>query len=70
MSRTRSRFALPICACLAGLLAIGALASCGSSDDSDDAQKLSFTAESKGKAVTFTAPESAELSDMAGDADR
>jgi hypothetical protein len=59
MSRTRSRFVFHSCACLIALLAIGALASCGGSD-SDDAQKLSFTAESKGKSVTFTVPESAE----------
>lgn len=59
MSRTRSRFVLRSCACLVALLAIAALASCGDSE-SDDAQKLSFTAESKGKSVTIAAPEKAE----------
>lgn len=45
------------CACLVALIATVALASCG---DSDDPQELSFAAESRGKAVTVTAPESAE----------
>jgi hypothetical protein len=54
-----SRFALSLCACLAALLAVGALASCGGSSD-DDAQELSFEAQSKGKAVTISAPDKAE----------
>jgi hypothetical protein len=49
---------LRICACLTALIAAIALVACGGSDD--DAQKLSYTIESKGKTATITAPEKAE----------
>lgn len=58
MSSTRSGFVLRSCACLTALVAATALAACGGSDD--DAQKLSYTVESKGKSVSITAPEKAE----------
>jgi len=57
VSSTRHRFVLRSCACLIALVAALALVACG---DSDDSQELSFTVESKGKATTVTAPESAE----------
>jgi phage tail sheath gpL-like len=57
VSSTRHRFVLRGSACLVALVAAMALAACG---DSEDSQELSFTAESKGKAVVLTAPESAE----------
>jgi hypothetical protein len=44
--------------CLIALFAAMALVACGS--ESDDAQELSFEVQSKGKAVTIAAPESAE----------
>lgn len=57
MSSTRHRFVLRSCACLIALVTAMALVACG---DSEDSQELSFTVESKGKAATVTAPESAE----------
>lgn len=54
----RPRFALRSFACLIALLTTTALASCGGGGD--DPQELTFTVESKGKAATVTAPESAE----------
>jgi hypothetical protein len=59
MSHAGSRFVLRSCACLIAAIAMFGLAACGSSD-SDDAQKLTYTVASKGKAVTIEAPESAE----------
>lgn len=47
------------CVCLLALFAATALVACGGDSD-DDAQKLSFEAQSKGKAVTLSAPKSAE----------
>jgi hypothetical protein len=58
VSSTRSGFALRSFACLTALFAAMAFAACGS--DSEDAQELSFEVQSKGKAVTIAAPESAE----------
>ena len=58
MSSTRSGFVLRSCACLTALVVAMALVACGDSDD--DAQKLSYTVESKGKSATITAPEKAE----------
>lgn len=57
MSSTRP-FLLRSCVCLIALFAAMALAACGS--ESDDAQELSFTVETKGKSATVTAPGSAE----------
>jgi hypothetical protein len=57
VSSTRPGFVLRSCACLIALIAALALVACG---DSEDSQELSFTVESKGKATTVTAPESAE----------
>jgi hypothetical protein len=57
VSSTRPGFVLRSCACLVALIAALALVACGESEDS---QELSFTVESKGKATTVTAPESAE----------
>jgi hypothetical protein len=57
VSSTRHRFVLRSCVCAFALIAALALAACG---DSEDAQELSFTVESKGKTSTVTAPESAE----------
>jgi hypothetical protein len=59
MNHASSRFVLRSCACLIAAIAMFGLAACGSSD-SDDAQKLTYTVASKGKAVTIEAPESAE----------
>jgi len=59
VSSTRPGFVFRICACLTALVAALALAACGGGDD-EDAQKLSYTVESKGKSATVTAPESAE----------
>lgn len=47
------------CVCLLALFAATALVACGGDSD-DDAQELSFEVQSKGKAVTISAPESAE----------
>lgn len=47
------------CACLLALFAATALVACGGDGD-DDAQELSFEVQSKGKAVTISAPKSAE----------
>jgi uncharacterized cupredoxin-like copper-binding protein len=58
VSSARPGFALRNFAGLTVLLAALALAACGS--ESDDAQELSFTIESKGKATTVAAPETAE----------
>ena len=59
MSSTRHRFVLRSCiGAIALIMALG-LAACGDSE-SEDSQELSFTVESKGKATTVTAPESAE----------
>jgi hypothetical protein len=58
VSSTRPGFALRSFACLTALFAAMALAACG--NDSEDAQELSFAVQSKGKAVTIAAPESAE----------
>lgn len=57
MSSTRHRFVLRSFVCLIALLAASALVACG---DSTEKQELSFTVESKGKATTVTAPETAE----------
>jgi hypothetical protein len=57
VSSTRHRFVLRSCVCAFALIAAIALAACG---DSEDAQELSFTVESKGKTSTVTAPETAE----------
>lgn len=57
MSITRPGFVFRSVACLIALVAATALVACG---DSEDAQELSFTIESKGKATTVTAPETAE----------
>ncbi len=59
MSHPSSRFVLRSCACLVAVIAMFGLVACGDSD-SDDAQKLTYTVESQGKAVTISAPESAE----------
>lgn len=47
------------CVCLLALFAATALVACGGDSD-DDAQELSFEVQSKGKAVTVSAPEKAE----------
>jgi hypothetical protein len=47
------------CVCLLALFAATALVACGGDSD-DDAQELSFEVQSKGKAVTVSAPKSAE----------
>lgn len=47
------------CVCLLALFAATALVACGGDGD-DDAQELSFEVQSQGKAVTISAPESAE----------
>ena len=57
MSSTRHRFVLRSFACAIALIATVPLAACG---DSEDSQELSYTVESKGKAVTVAAPENAE----------
>jgi uncharacterized cupredoxin-like copper-binding protein len=59
VSSTRHRFVLRSCVCAIALIAALALAACGDSD-SEEAQKLSFTVESQGKASKVTAPEKAE----------
>jgi hypothetical protein len=57
VSSTRHRFVLRSFVCAIALVSSLALVACG---DSEDAQELSFTVESKGKTSTVTAPESAE----------
>jgi hypothetical protein len=47
------------CVCLLALFAATALVACGGDSD-DDPQELSFEVQSKGKAVTISAPEKAE----------
>ncbi|HEX7279004.1 MAG TPA: hypothetical protein VF255_05190 [Solirubrobacterales bacterium] len=59
MSSTRHRLVLRGFACAIALVSSLALAACGDSD-SEDAQELSFTVESKGKSSIVTAPEAAE----------
>lgn len=54
----KSGLVLRICVCLLALIAAVALASCGGG--SDDPQALSFEVQSQGKAVTISAPDSAE----------
>lgn len=53
-----SGLVLRSCVCLLALIAASALASCGGG--SDDRQELSFEVQSQGKAVTISAPDSAE----------
>ena len=59
MSSTRHRFVLLSSVSALLLIAAAVLSACGDSD-SEDSQELSYSVESKGKAVTVTAPESAE----------
>lgn len=57
MSSNTRPLSLRACALLTAAIAVAALASCG---DSDDPQSLSYAIESKGKAATVAAPETAE----------
>lgn len=59
MHSNRRRFVFPSFALALALFSIGVLSACGDSE-SDEAQKLTFTAESKGKSVVISAPEKAE----------